>query len=118
MAAPMPFEAPVTIATFFHPTLSCFFSRDHRGAGSGGTGIGMSVAIFQPRVVLIQSSTMIQGLGTGSRDLEAGVDERNGDRYVSCLHTVPADVLAEEDSAVDIAAASEGADLGTSAWRG
>ena len=46
---------------------------------------------------------MIQGLGTGSRDLEAGVDERNGDRYVSCLHTVPADVLAQADSALDSA---------------
>jgi hypothetical protein len=34
-------------------------------AASAGTGIGMSVAIFHPSPVLIQSSTMMNGAGLG-----------------------------------------------------
>lgn len=36
------------------------------GVGSGGTGMGISVVIFQPAGVLIQSNTITNGLGTGS----------------------------------------------------
>ena len=39
--------------------------RLQRATGSGGTGIGMSVVIFHPVDVLIQSNTITNGLGTG-----------------------------------------------------
>jgi hypothetical protein len=36
-----------------------------RDAGSGGTGIGMSVVIFHPFGVLTHNRTMMNGFGAG-----------------------------------------------------
>src|SRR5215469_7144734 len=50
----------------FRPITSKLLPKRHQcGVGSGGTGIGMSVVIFHPCAVWIQTRTMTNGLGTG-----------------------------------------------------